>query len=126
MNITNSSKGEELIPIAMAIHELLNRLPITMRTQKFGGVRVEEGKVLETNYTGPILEKVLKRGEISNETPLNGPYEGTPVIVVPLIENNEIIAAIGVIDITKGIYSDIMEMTRRPEQKPGNSRGEFY
>ncbi len=127
MNLTNSSTGEEIVPVAMAIHELVNRLPITMRTQKFGGVRIEEGKVLETNYTGPILEKVLRKGEISNETPQDGPYKGTPVIVVPLIENNEVIAAIGVIDTTKGIYSDIMEMTRRPEQtEPDNTRGEFY
>lgn len=127
MNLTNSSTGEELVPVAMAIHELVNGLPITMRTQKFGGVRIEDGKVLETNYTGPILEKVLKQGEISNETPQEGPYKGTPVIVVPLIENDEVIAVIGVIDTTKGIYSDIMEMTRRPEQtEPDNTRGEFY
>jgi len=127
MNLTNSSTGEEIVPVAMAIHELVNRLPITMRSQKSGGVRIEEGEVLETNYTGPILEKVLEEGEISNETPQNGPYKGTPVIVVPLIEDNEVIAAIGVIDTTKGIYSDIMEMTRRPEQtKSDNSRGEFY
>lgn len=127
MNLTNSSTGEEIVPIAMSIHELVNRLPITMRTQKSGGVRIEEGEVLDVNYTGPILEKVLKEGEIINETPNDGIYKGTPVIVVPLIENNEIIAAIGVIDTTKGIYSDIMEMTRRPEtNKPGNSRGEFY
>ena len=127
MNLTNSSTGEEIVPVAMAIHELVNRLPITMRTQKFGGVRIEEGKVLETDYTGPILEKVLEEGEISNETPQDGPYKGTPVIVVPLIENNEVIAAIGVIDTTKGIYSDIMEMTRRPEQtEQDNTKGEFY
>jgi len=127
MNLTNSSTGEEIVPVAMAIHELVNRLPITMRSQKYGGVRIEEGEVLETNYTGPILEKVLEDGEISNETPQKGPYKGTPVIVVPLIENNEVIAAVGVIDTTKGIYSDIMEMTRRPEQiKSNNSRGEFY
>ena len=127
MNLTDSSSGKEIVPIAIAIHELVNRLPITMRTQKSGGVRIEDGEVLETDYSGPILEKVLKEGEISKETPTSGPYKGNPVIVVPLKENNEVIAVIGVIDTTKGIYSDIMEMTRRTEQnKPGNSRGEFY
>lgn len=127
MNLTNSSTGDEITPVAMAIHELVNRLPVTMRTLKSKGIRIEEGKVIETNYTGPILEKVLQEGKTSNETPNEGPYKGTPVIVVPVIENDEIIAAIGVIDTTKGIYSDIMQMTRRPEDnKPGNSRGEFY
>jgi hypothetical protein len=127
MNITNSSTGDDITPVAMAIHELVNRLPITMRTQKSLGVRIEEGTVLNNNYTGPLLEKVLKNGEISNETPDEGPYKGTPVLVVPLIENNEVIAAIGVVDTTQGIYSDIMQITKRPEQiKPDNSKGEFY
>jgi hypothetical protein len=127
MNITKSSTGDEITPVAMAIHELVNRLPITMRTQNSPGVRIEEGIVLNNSYTGPLLEKVLKNGEISNETPDEGPYRGTPVLVVPLIENNEVIAAIGVVDTTQGIYSDIMQITKRPEQiKPDNSKGEFY
>jgi hypothetical protein len=127
MNLTDSSTGEEITPIAIAIHELVNRLPVTMRTKNSKGVRIEDGKVLETNYTGPILEKALQEGKIINETPNEGYYHGKPVKVVPIIENNEIIAAIGVIDTTNGIYSDIMQMTRRPEEnKSGNSRGEFY
>jgi hypothetical protein len=127
MKLTDSSTGEEITPIAMAIHELVNRLPVTMRTKNSKGVRIEDGKVLATNYTGPILEKALKEGKIINETPNKGYYDGKPVKVVPLIENDKIIAAIGVIDTTNGIYSDIMQMTRRPEEnKSGNSRGEFY
>jgi hypothetical protein len=127
MNLTKSSTGEEITPVAMAIHELVNRLPVTMKTKNSTGVRIEEGKVIDTDYTGPILEKVLLEGKIYNETPIIGPYKGTPVIVVPLIEHDEIIAAIGVIDTTQGIYSDIMQMTKRPGQiKPNNSKGEFY
>jgi hypothetical protein len=127
MNLTESSTGEEITPLALAIHELVNRLPITMRTKNSKGVRIEEGKVVDNNYTGPILEKVLKDGKIYNETPTMGPYKGIPVIVVPLIEYNGITAAIGVIDTTQGIYSDIMQMTKRPEQiRHNNSRGEFY
>jgi len=116
MNLTDSSTGEEITPIAIAIHELVNRLPVTMRTKNSKGVRIEDGKVLETNYTGPILEKALQEGKIINETPNEGYYNGKPVKVVPVIENDEIIAAIGVIDTTNGIYSDIMQMTRRPEE----------
>jgi hypothetical protein len=127
MNLTKSSTGAEITPIALAIHELVNRLPITMRTQNSKGVRIEEGEVLDNNYTGPILEKVLKDGKIYNETPTEGPYKGIPVIVVPLIENDGITAAIGVTDTTQGIYSDIMQMTKRPEKMNlDNSRGEFY
>ncbi|MDD3984547.1 MAG: DUF2111 domain-containing protein [Methanobacterium sp.] len=73
MNLTKSSTGNEITPLAIAIHELLNRLPITMRTKNTKGVRIEEGKVIDNNYTGPILEKVLENGIISNETPDYGP-----------------------------------------------------
>jgi hypothetical protein len=127
MNLTISSTGDEITPLAMAIHELVNRLPITMRTKNSKGVRIEEGKVIDNDYNGPILEKVLKNGKIYNETPTEGSYKGIPILVVPLKEKNEITAAIGVIDTTQGIYSDIMQMTKRPEQiKPNNSKGEFY
>ncbi len=127
MNLTSSSTGKEIKPIAMAVHELLNRLPVTMRSKNSKGVRIEDGKMLDTDYTGPILEKVLSDGIKANETPIKGPYKGIPVSVVPLIENDEIIAVIGVVDTTQGIYSDIMQITKRPGQlKPDNSKGEFY
>jgi hypothetical protein len=127
MNLTKSSTGDEITPLAFAIHELVNRLPITMRTKNTRGVRIEEGKVVDNNYSGPMLEKVLENGKISNETPDYGPYKGVPVLVVPLFENDEVIASIGVVDTTKGIYSDIMQITKRPEQfDKDNSRGEFY
>ena len=71
--------------------------------------------MLDYNYTGPILEKVLQNGEKCAEVPETGPYQGIPVVVVPLIEEDEVIAAIGVVDITQGIYSDIMEITKRPQ-----------
>ncbi len=124
MKLTKSSTGDEITPLAMAIHELVNRLPITMRTQNSSGVRIEEGKVIDNNYTGPILEKVLKDGKIYNETPTTGTYKGIPILAVPLIENNGITAAIGVIDTTQGIYSDIMQMTKRPEQFRSNNSKE--
>ncbi len=127
MNITKSSTDDEITPIALAIHEIVNRLPITMRTKNSLGIRIENGAVIEHNYTGPILEKVLSDGTIHHETPETGTYRGTPIIAVPVIENNEIIAAIGVVDTTKGIYSDIMEITKRSEQIQSNhDKGEFY
>lgn len=115
MNINASSTGKEIEKLAFAIHELLNNFPLTMRTKNSEGIRIEKGEVLDYNYTGPILEKVLKKGKKCSETPQTGPYKGIPVVVVPLIENDEVIAAIGVVDITKGIYSDIVHITKRPE-----------
>lgn len=124
MQITSFSKGEEIAPIALAIHELVNKLPTTMRTKNANGVRIEDGRIIDYNYTGPILEKVLNEGKIANTIPETGPYKGIPVIVVPIKENDEVICVIGLIDITKGIFSDLIEITRRPEQI--NHKGEFY
>ncbi len=122
MNINESSTGEEIAPMALAIHNLVNRLPLTMRTLENHGVRIEEGSVIDYHYTGPILEEVLKNGDKIQEIPQSGTYKGIPVIVVPIIEGGTVIAAVGVVDITKGIYSDIMEITKRPEDL-NNSRG---
>jgi len=119
MKINESSTGEHIVPLALAIHELVNRLPLTMRTLKSPGVRLEDGEILDYNYTGPILEKVLKNGKKSREMPQNGPYKGKPVVVVPILEEDKVIAAIGVVDTTKGIYSDIIEITKRPEKSKG-------
>jgi len=124
MQITSFSKGEEIAPIALAIHELVNKLPTTMRTKNANGVRIEDGKVIDYNYTGPILEKVLDEGEVAHTIPESGPYAGIPVIVVPIKEEDQVISVIGLIDITKGIFSDLIEITRRPQQI--NNKGEFY
>ena len=118
MRITVSSTGEDIEPVALAIHQLVNELPLTMRARDSKGIRLEAGQVIDYNYTGPILEKVLQNGEKSAEVPEEGPYQGIPVVVVPMFEKDQVIAAIGVVDITKGIYSDIMEITKRPERPP--------
>ncbi|AXV40913.1 DUF2111 domain-containing protein [Methanobacterium sp. BAmetb5] len=116
MNINTSSTGEEIASMALAIHQLVNGLPITMRTLENPGVRIEDSKIVDSEYTGPVLEEVLKEGKVVREIPETGAYQGIPVVVVPVIEEGQVIAAIGVVDITKGIYSDIMEITKRPEE----------
>ncbi|NYB51938.1 MAG: DUF2111 domain-containing protein [Methanobacteriaceae archaeon] len=123
MNINASSTGEEIAPIALAIHKLVNGLPLTMRTLESPGVRIEDGEVIDYNYTGPILEEVLATGEMAQVIPQSGAYQGTPVIVVPIIDKGEIIAAIGLVDITQGIYSDIIEITKRPEELDDSRSG---
>ncbi len=127
MQITSSSDSKEIAPMALAIHQLVNKLPITMRSQKFNGVRVEDGKIVDYDYTGPVLEMVLKKGKTIHETPETGAYNGIPVLVVPIMEGDEVIGAIGIVDITKGIFSDLMQIARRPELiRRETPKGEFY
>ncbi|MHC1605615.1 MAG: DUF2111 domain-containing protein [Candidatus Methanofastidiosia archaeon] len=114
--ITKNSKGSEICHFAVAVHELSGGLPITMRTKNQKGVRIEKGKVVNMHYTGPVLEKVLEKGETMRMTPSRGIYKGIPVCVVPIKnEKGETIAALGVVDITMGIFEDLMLITSRPE-----------
>jgi hypothetical protein len=127
MKITSSSNGKEIESMALAIHELINNLPLTMRTKNSKGVRIEDGEVIDYEYTGPVLEKVLETGQTIRGEPESGPYQGMPLVVVPIKENNETVAAIGIFDITKGLFSDMIEISRRPEPINNEpSKGEFY
>ncbi len=99
IQVSADSDASDIAPFAMAVHELLG-LPVTMRSLNKKGVRIEKGKILDNNYTGPVLEQVLKENRIIRIIPTSGKYTGIPVIVVP-VRNKEGygIAAIGVVDV---------------------------
>ncbi len=102
--IHSGSKPEDLEPIGMALHDLLNRLPVTLRSAKLSGLRIEGGKVVDRSYTGPVLEQVLLENRLVKSTPVSGPYKGVPVVVTPIRDGDEqVMGAIGVVDIT-GIF----------------------
>ncbi len=97
--LSKDSSAEEIIPVAMAIHELLG-LPVTMRSLNRKGVRIEKGWVLDNNYTGPVLEQVLQENCTIRTIPKSGAYSGIPVVVSPVRDKNGYaIAAIGVVDV---------------------------
>lgn len=96
--ITPDSKGEEIASFAMAMHNII-RLPLTMRSLNEKGVRIEDGKVVDYQYTGPVLEQVLKENRLIRIVPLTGVFKGKSVIVAPIRDDeNNILAAIGVSD----------------------------
>lgn len=102
--ISSSSSAEDMEPVGMALHELLNRLPVTARSKERPGIRIEDGKVVDRNYTGPVLEEVLQKNVLIKKTPSTGEYQGVPVVVGPIREEGgAAIGAIGVVDIT-GIF----------------------
>ena len=99
IKITADSTSKEIVPIAKAIHELFG-LPITMRTLNQPGVRIEKGKVLDYEYSGPFLEKALENNSIVRSIPRTGAYSGIPVVVTTIKnEDGYGIAAIGVVDV---------------------------
>ena len=121
LQISADSNAEDIAPFAMAIHELLG-LPVTMRSLNKLGVRIEKGKVLDNNYSGPVLESVLKENKTIRSIPTSGKYAGVPVIVVP-IRNKEGygIAAIGVVDVVGTvdlgfIFGDYPEVVKQVQE----------
>ncbi len=102
--ISSDSKAEDIEPVGIAFHELLNRLPITARSRHFPGIRIEEGKIVDRNYSGPILEQAIEENKVLRVTPRGGAYRGVPVVVSPIRDSDgAAIGAIGVVDIT-GIF----------------------
>jgi hypothetical protein len=110
--ISAAADARALRPIMMALHELLNRLPVTARSRECPGLRIEGGVVVDDAYSGPVLEEVLAANEIRRISPTSGVYRGTPVVVAPVRDSTgQAIAAIGVVDIT-GIF-ELAEMMDR-------------
>jgi hypothetical protein len=102
--ISPSSTPGDIVPVGLAIHEILNRLPVTARSKENKGIRIEDGRVIDTDYSGPVLEEAMATNRKIQKTPENGPYRGVPVIVAPVRDDSgAAIGAIGVVDIT-GIF----------------------
>ncbi len=120
--ISDEARSEDLEAIALALNEVV-RLPVTMRSSKFPGVRVELGRVLDKNYSGPVLEEVLMTGKAKRVVPDKGAYKGVPVSVAPILVEGRAIAAVGVVDVIGtidipvvfGNYVDVVRQVSRPE-----------
>ncbi|WP_255361890.1 PAS domain-containing protein [Methanosarcina sp. A14] len=85
--------------MAVAVHSLVG-LPTTIRSLKRKGLRLEKGKILDRNYTGPVLEEVLRTGKTIRGVPKKGTYLGRNVVVSPIFsEDGKVIAVIGIVDL---------------------------
>lgn len=114
--LSQDTEADELKCLAFAIHELLGGLPVTMRSKNHYGVRCDEGEVVDTNFTGPLLEESLKRNSIIRKTATTGPFRGLPVVVVPIMRKKEAIAVIGTLDVGKGAVFDMLNKMRKDKQ----------
>lgn len=96
--ISEDARSADLAALALAFSEIV-QLPVTMRSAKFPGVRVEKGKVLDDQYSGPVLEESLLTGRSIRTTPKEGAYRGIPVSVAPILIEGQAVAAIGIVDV---------------------------
>ncbi|MDD1769560.1 MAG: DUF2111 domain-containing protein, partial [Methanomassiliicoccales archaeon] len=111
--LSADTEAEDLKCMALAVHELIGRMPLAMRSRNQLGVRCEDGEVVDSNYTGPVLEEALKKGQVLRKVATSGKYRGTPVVVVPIIKRKEAIAVIGVFDITRGSVMELMARAKK-------------
>lgn len=103
VHISVDSTGLDLESIVTAIHELTG-LPTTARSFNNKGIRMESGKVLDIEYTGPVLEEVLRTNETMRTMVTEGIYKGMPVVVSPIRnEDGKVICVIGLVDIVGAI-----------------------
>lgn len=102
--ISADGNADDLVPLCLAIHEIVGKLPVTASSRNKPGIRIEEGVVVDRTYRGPILDEVLQLNKVLKTVPKSGPYKGIPVVVAPVRDNTgAAIAAIGLVDIT-GIF----------------------
>jgi len=99
-----TAEAADLEPVVLAIHEIIHRLPVTAKSLCKPGIRVEDGRVIDRNYTGPVLEQAIATNSVIKTTPENGTYKSVPVTVAPIRDKDgRAIGAIGVVDVT-GIF----------------------
>jgi hypothetical protein len=103
-SVSCSAGADDLEPIVLAVHELIHRLPVTAKSRDRDGIRVEEGRVIDRHYNGPVLIDAIRTNQLIKITPTSGAYQGIPVTVTPIRDREGMaIGAIGVVDIT-GIF----------------------
>ncbi|HSA38127.1 MAG TPA: DUF2111 domain-containing protein [Methanoregula sp.] len=99
-----SAEAAEFEPIVLAVHELIHRLPVTAKSRDRDGIRVEDGRIIDRHYNGPVLLEVIEKNQTIQVTPGSGAYKGVPVTVTPIRDKDgTAIGAIGVVDVT-GIF----------------------
>lgn len=128
IEITENSSPEDLEPIAIAVHTLIG-IPTTIRSKNKKGIRMERGEIVDRNYTGPVLEEVMKQNRTIRDVPQEGVYKGRPVIVTPLhASDGNLVAVLGVVDLVAaldilslfsaypGIIDEVEEAKKRIEE----------
>ena len=122
IRLSENSTSGDILPVAKMVHELFS-LPVTMRSRNKKGVRIEKGKVIDMDYTGPVLEDALNRNCVIHTIPENGAYKGIPVVVAPIQDSSgEAIAAIGVVDVVctidlAAVFGNYPQIVKQVEER---------
>ena len=122
LRLSADSSSDDILPFAKMVHELLS-LPVTMRSKNKKGVRLEKGKVVERDYTGPVLEEALRKNCVIHTIPDRGAYRGIPVVVAPIQDSEGApIAAVGIVDVVctidlASVFGNYPQIVRQVEER---------
>ncbi|VVB92340.1 Uncharacterised protein [uncultured archaeon] len=122
LRLSADSETDEILPFAKMVHELLS-LPVTMRSKNKKGVRLEKGKVVDEDYTGPVLEEALIKNCVIQTIPDRGAYKGIPVVVAPIQDSEgNPVAAVGIVDVVctidlASVFGSYPQIVRQVEEK---------
>ena len=122
LRLSADSETDEILPFAKMVHELLS-LPVTMRSKNKKGVRLEKGKVVDEDYTGPVLEEALIKNCVIQTIPDRGAYKGIPVVVAPIQDSEgNPVAAVGIVDVVctidlASVFVSYPQIVRQVEEK---------
>ena len=122
LRLSADSSSDEILPFAKMVHELLS-LPVTMRSKNKKGVRLEKGKVVDMDYTGPVLEEALQKNCVIHTIPDRGAYKGIPVVVAPIQDSEGApIAAVGIVDVVctidlASVFGNYPQIVRQVEER---------
>ena len=118
--VNEDATAEEIAPIAKAVNDLFV-MPVAIRSRNKNGVRVEKGEVIDFEYAGPVLERVLKENRVIRTNLLKGRYAGVPVVVAPIRNRKgDVVAALGIFDLVGTVdlgaifvdYPHVLEQVR--------------
>jgi hypothetical protein len=122
--ISDDARADDLAPLAIAVN-LVVGLPVTMRSANFPGIRVENGKVLDKDYSGPVLEEAIGSGRVIRTIPDRGAFKGVPVSVAPIVIEGKVIAAMGIVDLAgtvdlPEVFGAYSEVVKQVSSKPSD------
>ncbi|NJD54134.1 MAG: DUF2111 domain-containing protein [Candidatus Methanoperedens sp.] len=121
LHISENSSSDEILPFAKMVHELFS-LPVTMRSKNKKGVRLEKGILIDTDYTGPVLEEAMQKNHVIHTIPTSGEYKGIPVVVTPIQDKEgKPIAALGIVDVIctidlASVFGNYPQIVRQVEE----------
>jgi hypothetical protein len=99
IEITADSTAQDLESLALAIYSAVG-LPVTIRSKNKKGIRIENNKVIDQNYTGKYLEMAIEQEKTIHGFADEGPYKDIPVVASPIKDHNgNVIGAIGIVNL---------------------------